>query len=82
MKKYTQRGFRNYGEFKDSYGSTITVRQSSSATLVACWIFCKQGNGDFSPHLTIKQARKLITILRKFIKEAKGNRYEMSMAEL
>jgi hypothetical protein len=70
MKKYTERGFRNYGEFKDSYGSIITVRQSSSATVNACWVFCHKETGEeFSPHLTIKQAKRLITLLGKFINE-------------
>lgn len=70
MEKYTPRGFRNYAEFSDSYGSTITVRESSSAERHCVWVFCRKPTGEeFAPHLNKKQARMLIKALEKFIND-------------
>ena len=68
MKK-DERGLRIFGEFRDSYGSRITVKESSIATARVAWIFCESRlTGDqFSPHLTRAHARRLIRILQRFI---------------
>jgi hypothetical protein len=42
----TRRGFINYDEFTDSYGSNITVRQSSSAAGPRVWIFAEHDPAD------------------------------------
>lgn len=78
--KRTSRGFNIFSEFKDSYGNTLIVQESSAAGQVCCWIFVKnrQGN-DYevnvgaggridvpSAHLTKAQARRLIRALTKF----------------
>lgn len=82
----TSRGFRNYTEFVDSYGSNVAVRQSSSAELAAVWVFCSNPgekvrnhlgdmvDKDTSPHLTVPQAERLAKALMRFVKEARGGR--------
>lgn len=79
MKK-TNRGFSIYKEIKDSYGSTVTVQESSAATQHCCWIFTNDHRGDdvvdcvgaknnrqsVSPHLTKAQARRVAKALLKF----------------
>ncbi len=75
--KRTKRGFRIYGEFIDTYGNDIRIQQSSSAEKHCVWIFSER-NGEsvvchlgqwqsYSPHLDVKQAKKLITALQRFI---------------
>lgn len=78
----TNRGFRVFSEFRDSYGSTIRVQESSSAEEVAVWIFCKNAQcgradplgavlggaePDFTPHLNVAQAKRLRSALDRFI---------------
>jgi len=73
MKK-TPRGFAIYTEFKDSYLSDVRVQMSSSV-LKRCWIFVKNegkqaGSNletDGAIHLDVKQAKRLIKALERFI---------------
>jgi hypothetical protein len=74
MKK-TNRGFRIYSEFKDTYGADVRVQMSSNV-LKRCWIFVKGGmqkeyadKNDGSLHLSEAQAKRLITALQKFIQD-------------
>lgn len=82
MKRRTNRGFRIYSEFKDSYGSTVTVQESSAAMRSCCWVFVKNHKGEdalihlgqlqgVSPHLTKPQAKRLANALLKFVAEAR-----------
>ncbi len=78
-KKKTHRGFSIYKEFKDTYGSTIRVQESSSVSR-ACWVFVTNRDGkdvvdcigardnrqSVSPHLSPAQARLLAKALLKF----------------
>jgi hypothetical protein len=66
--RYTERGFRDYAELVDRYGSTVTVRESSNAMTDCVWIFCKN---DVHPgmHLTVDQARIVRDALTEFIDE-------------
>ncbi len=68
--KRTQRGFRIYGEFKDSYCSEVRIQESSSAMGRFCWIFSHKANDqqtDFPPHLSVTQAKLMVKALTKFI---------------
>lgn len=73
MKK-TQRGFKVYSEFVDSYKSNVVVQESSSV-LERCWIFVTNDGKtpgsnlvtDGAIHLTKGQAKFLIKALTKFI---------------
>lgn len=78
MKK-TKRGFGIYSEFKDTYGNTVRVQESSSAMKHCCWVFTSNRNGEdgifdqatgkyisATPHLTKAQARRLANALLKF----------------
>ncbi len=78
MKK-TERGFKIYSEFKDTYRNTIRVQESSSAEGARCWVFAYYPDGSMfsinpnsgecftaSPHLSPGQARRLAKALLKF----------------
>lgn len=79
----TPRGFTVYDEFTDTYGATIKVQQSSSASGPRCWIFASASAGerdtmpprtwpagsDPSPHLDVAQARRVRDALDAFIRE-------------
>lgn len=82
MKK-TNRGFKIYGEYKDSKGSTVRIQESSSSIGGPyVWIFCKDRNGNdavtcvdanngmisISPHLSRSQARRVAKALMEFAK--------------
>lgn len=73
--KRTARGFPIYSEFTDSYGSRIRVQKSSAALIDAVWIFCDKhdGTGEFTPHLTVAQAKRMIRGLQKFVDEVQSN---------
>lgn len=71
----TDRGFVIYDEFKDRYGSEITVQESSIAFEACVWIFCKNprykdNEGQGSPHLSPTDAKRLIVALQKFVDDA------------
>jgi len=69
--EYTERGFADFGDFKDTKGSTITVRESSAVGEPCVWIFAEADprmNWDNpSPHLNVGQAKKLIRRLAEFV---------------
>ena len=76
MKKYTNRGFRNYANAKDSYGIEYVIRESSAALRRFVWIFIEDPKHfvevDGSPvppalHLTEAQAKRIIKALQKFV---------------
>ena len=78
MKKYTQRGFRNYADAKDSYGINYVIRESSAAMKRCVWIFTHDPKHYFKDdvtgydivpalHLTEAQAKRVIKALQKFI---------------
>jgi len=80
MKKYTNRGFRNYADAKDSYGINYVIRESSAAMKRCVWLFIHDHahykkdevtGYDLSPalHLTESQAKRVIKALQKFINE-------------
>lgn len=70
-----ERGFEVYAEFDDSYGSDVRVQESSSAGEPHVWIFChnqRYGQGeqkDFTPHLTVEQAKIVRDALDEFIRK-------------
>jgi hypothetical protein len=74
-RKFTPRGFEDFAEFTDSYGSQVVVRESSIIGEPCIWVFCKRGIGsvdpDPSPHLTVAQAQLLVDGLQKFILRAR-----------
>ena len=68
-----QRGFAEYDEFKDSYGNTIRVQESSNI-YGGIWLYCKKFDGsgdDWAPHLSNDDARRLIKALRAAVKDQK-----------
>lgn len=74
----TSRGFAGYDTFTDDAGCEIRVQQSSSAMAAKVWLFCKNTAGAYhdrpreaevSPHLTVKQAKRLIAALQAFVAE-------------
>lgn len=80
MNKYTQRGFRNYADAKDSHGINYVIRESSAAGNRCVWLFIhdpeyykkdETTGQDLVPalHLTEAQAKRVITALQKFINE-------------
>ena len=64
----TNRGFNDYGDsIIDTYGSKITVRQSSAAFVDRVWIFCNNDDPNYknpSPHLNKAQVEALIKRLQ------------------
>lgn len=69
---YTPRGFAIYAEFVDSYGSTVRVQESSSASGPHAWIFQENAEeGVDTPHLNVPQAQALRDALDEFISHAK-----------
>ncbi len=62
-------GLRVFSEFKDAYGSKITVKESSAWPSPRCWVFCENDPQQFkdpAPHLSPAQARRLAKALLKF----------------
>lgn len=60
----TARGFVIYDEFFDCYGTKITVQESSNI-YGGIWIYSKNDKGeDFTPHLSVDDARRLVKALR------------------
>ncbi len=69
----TARGFSKYGEFKDTYGATIRVQESSAVGPTKVWIFCqKDDRSECSPHLNVEQMKKLRDILSLAIEDAES----------
>lgn len=82
--KRTNRGFKIYSEFKDTYGNKITVQESSSACAARVWVFTENSKGDdcsfdtatgmyisAAPHLSVSNAKRLVKALTKFIEDNK-----------
>lgn len=80
MQKYTQRGFRNYADAKDSHGINYAIRESSAAGGRWVWLFIhdpehykkdETTGQDLVPalHLNEAQAKRIIVALQKFINE-------------
>lgn len=69
MKKYPNRGFRNYSEQKDTYGIPFRLRESSAAGMRAVWLFVDDPEDYKRPglHLSETNARRLIVALQKFL---------------
>lgn len=42
--KRTSRGFDLYTEFTDTYGATVSVRESSAAGVRRCWVDARGGS--------------------------------------
>lgn len=69
----TESGFRIYGQLIDSHGTAIRVQESSAASGSHVWIFSTPNpeTPDAQPHLTPKQAERLVSMLQDFIAEAR-----------
>lgn len=75
---YTPRGFADYAKFVDTYGATVTVRQSSAATADRVWVFIKSGLhagavNDGAAHLSKPQAIELVRALQEWIATAEDD---------
>ena len=66
----TERGFKIYTTFHDSYGSRVRIQESSAATSPKVWIFCEHAEIARSPHLDVDQAKMVRAALDRFIAEA------------
>lgn len=68
----TDRGFKIYTTFHDTYGTRVQVQESSSAEEPRVWIFCQPHLhlNVPAPHLNVEQARMVIAGLERFIREA------------
>lgn len=70
LKVTNDRGFYSYAELEDSYGASVKVLESSSASGPHCWIMCYGGgirNNDGSAHLTPEQAREVVAGLQMWL---------------
>lgn len=70
---YTERGFADYAKFVDTYGATVTVRQSSAATADRVWVFVRgegDSDNDGAAHLNKRQAIELVRALQEWIATA------------
>jgi hypothetical protein len=77
--KRNERGFPVYGEFMDTYGSTVSVTQSSLATANRCWVQIHRKDGYHEgsqvseqhgmAHLNRRQAKQLVASLQRWLKE-------------
>lgn len=67
-RQFTERGFEDFTEFRDVYGSKITVRESSLATESCVWIFATDNPQikEPSPHLNAEQAKMVADALYAF----------------
>lgn len=76
---YTARGFADYASFVDTYGATVTVRQSSAATVDRVWVFIEKkiepGDtpNDGAGHLSKPQAIELVRALQEWIATAEDD---------
>lgn len=77
---YTSRGFANYAEFVDTYGATVTVRESSAAFVDRVWVFIKKDDvdptdalNDGAAHLSRSQAVELVRALQEWIDQAEDD---------
>lgn len=74
---YTFRGFADYASFVDTYGATVTVRQSSSAMVDRVWVFIKNDSSrdvnDGAAHLSKQQAIELVRALQEWIATAEDD---------
>jgi len=79
------RGLYDYGRVVDSKGNNITIRTSSSAEGPAVWLFTKDREGRdhengivgypdgvsvVTPHLSVRDAKRLIEVLQRFVRDA------------
>ena len=64
----TKRGF-NGVSFKDNYGISCSIQESSSAEEPKVWFGCDNSR----MHLTIPQIKELLPILERFIKTGEVN---------
>ncbi len=72
----TNRGFRIYSEFTDTYKSKVRIQMSSNV-LKRCWIFVKNDGKspesnlitDGAIHLSDGQAKLVIKALEKFLQD-------------
>ena len=81
LNRYTERGFRLYGELMDSYGNDIRVQESSAANGPHVWIFIDAG-GDLCPHLNVAQAIEVRDALSLFIAEHSPGETNVDAAHL
>ena len=66
----TPRGFITYDEFPDSYGTTVTIRESSAASEPKVWIFAESAEHEpAAAHLSVPQAVRVRDALDTFIRE-------------
>lgn len=67
------RGFANYGEFKDAEGKRIRLKESSADPLTTAHLFVDGGRevgNEYlqpSPTLNVRQALELIKALTRFV---------------
>jgi len=65
----SERGFEAYGEFKDDRNQDIRLQESSEAGRPHAWLFCEGTTFEHpTPYMSVKQAKKLVAMLQKFIK--------------
>lgn len=76
--RYTARGFADYAEFVDTYGATVTIRQSSAATADRVWLFIKKDatdgdRNDGAAHMNKQQAIAVVQALTEWIATAEDD---------
>jgi hypothetical protein len=70
------RGLAIYTQFRDTYGTQVTVKDSSAAGRRCCWIFgegTSPGGTKLAPHLTPAQARRVAAALLRFAGPSRRN---------
>ena len=91
--RLTERGVIDYVEFIDTYGCTVTLRQSSAAEYHRCWIFVHGPDGKdgkvhlgewqaYSPHLGLREAILLRDALNRFIEDEDTRLLDVRAKEL
>jgi len=75
-RKFTPRGFEDFGELTDTHGNKIKVRESSvydgqGVSDKCVWVFCHTPNRDAridsTPYLNVAQAQQLVDALMAFV---------------
>lgn len=78
-KRRNERGFKIYGEFVDTYGSKVSVTESSLATARRCWVQIHREPGIVNgatvigqrgmAHLDRRMAKQLVRGLTRWLEE-------------
>ncbi len=67
--RQTERGFNVYEEFRDMYGISVRIQESSSAEERRVWIFLDDNGLSTGAHLNEERVDKVIAALQEWKRE-------------